>query len=362
MTTIIDYILDLFRSPDVAASFIADPQGAMRDAGLPNVTAAQLASVAATAAPAGVALGGGDPVVGLQRAVANYHSVASPFSPQTTYAPAFAPQTDFASHNATELASNNDFMSPEQSSGANSQVGGFNLGFGDITLGNKTSNTATDGGVVVGGDNAGDVTTGHGNVIGDGNTANTGTVVADHNSPVTIGAGNHTDVRDSSQHSGGDLINGNEGTIIKDNDMSGGHGGSASAGGGATGGGLLGIGIGNGGNEANAGSGGNGGSIIVTDTSNHSASTTVGGNQTTAGGDLGSGNVSDSSSHVNTHVDSTVVDHTETSTDDHSYSSAIGSNNDTSLASHNDTSLASHDDTSLTAHDTSHDALAFHPF
>ncbi|MGB2923620.1 MAG: IniB N-terminal domain-containing protein, partial [Mycobacterium sp.] len=62
MTTLIDFILDLFRSPAAATSFVIDPDGALRDAGLPNVTAAQLASVAATAAPAGYMFGGGDPV------------------------------------------------------------------------------------------------------------------------------------------------------------------------------------------------------------------------------------------------------------------------------------------------------------
>ena len=229
MTTLIDYILDLFRSPDVAASFIQDPEGAMRDAGLPNVSAAQLASVAASAAPAGLALGGGDPVQGLQRAVSDYHSIASPFSPQTTFAP--QTQTDFASHNATEVASNNDFMSPDQAAGANAQNGAFNLGFGDITFGDKSTNTATDGGVVNTG-NAGDIDTtnveGDGNVVGDDNNANTGIIEAGSHSPVIIGEDNDTEVSDSSQHSGGDIITGNEGNIIKDNDMSGGHGGSAS--------------------------------------------------------------------------------------------------------------------------------------
>ena len=149
MTTIIDYILDLFRSPDLAGAFVSDPEQALRDAGLPNVTAAQLSAVAATAAqlqavaataaPAGVALGGGDPVLGLQRAVADHHSIATSFAPM--YAPqrTFAPETDVASHNRT----NAEFLSPDQSSGANSQVGGFNLGFGDITFGNKS--TTTDG-------------------------------------------------------------------------------------------------------------------------------------------------------------------------------------------------------------------------
>ena len=136
MTTLIDYILDLFRSPRRGRAFIPDPDGAMRDAGLPNVSAAQLAVGAASAVPRGVALGGGDPVQGLQRAVSDYHSIASPFSPQTTFAPQ---TTDFASHNATELASNNDFMSPDQAAGANAQNGAFNLGFGDITFGDKTT-------------------------------------------------------------------------------------------------------------------------------------------------------------------------------------------------------------------------------
>ena len=71
----------------------------MRDAGLPNVSAAQLASVAAhrrTRRCRPRRRGSG---AGLQRAVSDYHSIASPFSPQTTFAP--QTQTDLASHNAT---------------------------------------------------------------------------------------------------------------------------------------------------------------------------------------------------------------------------------------------------------------------
>jgi hypothetical protein len=315
MTNLIDYILDLFRSPDVAATFVRDPDGALRDAGLPNVSAAQLQAVAASAAPAGVFLGDGDPVYGLQNAVANYHSIPAAFSPQT----AFAPQTDFASHNATELASNNDFMSPNQSAGTNAQNGAFNLGFGDITLGDKTTNTATNGGVVNTG-HAGHIDTtsvnGDGNVVGHDNNANTGVIESGSHSPITVGEGNQTHVSDTSQHSGGDIIDGNQGTVIKDNDMSGGHGGSASSSGG---GGLL--GIGNGGNEANAGAGGGGGSIIVTDKGNHSntSTTAVGGNQTTVGHDLGSGNTSavDSSTHTasTVHEDNTFEQDNSTHTD-----------------------------------------------
>jgi hypothetical protein len=352
MTTLLDYIMDLFRSPDVAASFVQDPEGAMRDAGLPNVSAAQFASVAATAAPAGLALGGGDPVQGLQRAVSDYHSIASPFSPQTTFAP--QTQTDFASHNATQVASNNDFMSPDQHAGANAQNGAFNLGFGDITLGDKTTNTATDGGVVNTG-HAGNIDTtsvnGDGNVVGHGNNANTGVIEGGSHSPIIIGEGNQTTVTDTSQHSGGDIIDGNQGTIIKDNDMSGGHGGSASSSGG---GGLL--GIGNGGNEANAGGGGGGGSIIVNDNGNHSNNTTtaVGGNQTTVGHDLGSGNTSsvDSSTHSvsSVHEDNTFEQDNSVHTsvqDDHSFTSNVASGNSTDIASHNDTDVASHNATDL---------------
>jgi hypothetical protein len=341
MTTLLDYILDLFRSPAVAANFVQDPDGALRSVGLQNVSAAQFASVAASAAPAGVLLGGGNPVQGLQSAVADYHSIASPFSPQT----AFAPQTYFASNNDTQFASNNDtsLLSPDQSAGANAQNGAFNLGFGDITLGDKTSNTATNGGVVNTGD-AGDIDTtsvnGDGNVVGEGNSANTGFIDGGSNSPIIIGEGNDTKVTDTSQHSGGDIITGNEGTVIKDNDMSGGHGGSA----GSSGGGSL-IGIGNGGNEANAGGGGGGGSIIIDDTSSHSTSSTVLGNQTTAGGDLGSGNSTDNS--VNTHVQTQTESNTANSVDDHSFTSSVASGNSTDIAPTNDIDLASHNATQL---------------
>ena len=272
MTTIIDYILDLFRSPDLAGAFVADPEQAMRDAGLPNVTAAQLQAVAATAAPAGVALGGGDPVLGLQRAVADHHSIATSFAPM--YAPqrTFAPETDIASHNKT----NAEFLSPDQSSGANSQVGGFNLGFGDITLGNKTSNTATDGGVVVDGDNAGTVTTGNGNVVGDDNIAGEDIVVGDENitgdenvvgddntvvdaetgdhSPVIVGEDN--EVEDNSQTAGDDIISDNDAPVLNDVDTGGGNGGGSVAGGGLIGGG-----------HSSGGDGGNGGGITIIDNS-----------------------------------------------------------------------------------------------
>lgn len=310
MTTIIDYILDLFRSPDLAGAFIADPEQALRDAGLPNVTAAQLQAVAATAAPAGIALGGGDPVLGLQRAVADHHSLANSFAPM--YAPqrTFAPETDIASHNKT----NAEFLSPDQSSGANSQVGGFNLGFGDITFGNKTSNTATDGGVVVDGDNAGTVTTGNGNVVGDENVTGKDIVVGDDNitgegnvvgddnitdnSQVDVETGNHSpvivgdenEVEDNSQTAGDDIISDNDAPVLNDVDTSGGNGGGSVAGGGFLGGG-----------SSSGGDGGNGGGIVIVDNSgviDNSADETVVDNSVD--------NSTDNSVGIETDIDTTV--------------------------------------------------------
>lgn len=344
MTTLIDFILDLFRSPDRAAAFVLDPDSSLRDAGLPNVTAAQLQAVAATAAPAGLMLGGGDPVYGLQKAVASHHNIASPFSPTNTFAP--QTQTDFASHNNVPVASNNDLFSPDQAAGANAQNGAFNLGFGDITLGDKTttSNTATNGGVVSNGDSSGDIVTGDGAVLGNNNDVNNGDVLAGTGSNVNIGEGSIED-NGTTATGGSTVIQDNEGPVISDVDMSGGSGGGASS----SGGGSL-VGIGNGGNEANGGGGGGGGSIILTD----SHDTAVAGNQTTVGHDLGSGNTSvvDTSTHsttttvVDTDTDNSVDDHSYTSTDD-SFTSNVASGNSTDIASHNDT--ASHNSSSMDA-------------
>jgi len=314
MTTLIDFILDLFRSPASAASFVVDPDGALRDAGLPNVTAAQLASVAATAAPAGYALGGGDPVLGLQRAVADHHqlasNIASPFSPQTSYAPNFAPET------STDLLSGNNLpiASPDQNAGANAQNGAFNLGFGDITLGDKTSNTATNGGVVVDGDNDGDIVSGDGAALGDGNTMNNGDILAGSGSNVVVGKDN--EVEDNSQTAGDDLITDNDAPVLNGVDTSGGNGGGASGGDS-----LIGIGSGN----AAGGSGGSGGGITITDNDVNTG--------TQIDGDFGSDNVDYDveDNHVNTSVQTDIATSTESSVEDNSssYESNIGSGNET---------------------------------
>jgi hypothetical protein len=300
---IIDYILDLFRSPAVAADFIADPDGALRNVGLQNVSAAQLQAVAATAAPAGVFLGGGNPVLGLQRAVSDYHGIASP---QTS----FAPQTDFASHNDTQLASNNDLMSPDQNAGANAQNGAFNLGFGDITLGDKTSNTATGHGVVVAGDNDGDIVSGDGAALGNNNHMNNGDVYAGTGSNVNQGEGTIHDSGTTATN-GSTVIQGNEGPVFNDVDASGGSGGNAGASGSHGGSSLINVGGGNAGGSTNASGGeGGGGGINYVDnrTDSHADTSTHTDNST----QVHSSTTTEANTDTNTHVDSHADDHSVT--------------------------------------------------
>lgn len=319
---IIDWILDLFRSEDVARAFVAAPEQALRDAGLAGVSAAQLGAVATTAVP-GLVLGDGDPIVGLQRAVSNNYG----FAPATDYSPSnsllspsFAPETntELASRNNTDLLSGNSvpIASPDQAAGANAQNGAFNLGFGDITFGDKTSNTATDGGVVVDGNNTGDIVSGDGAVLGNNNDVNNGDVLAGAGSNVNIGEGDIEDNGNTNTGSGS-IITDNEAPVFQDVDASGGNGGNAS------GGGSL-IGIGGGNDGGNAGGGG----IILVD--NRTEETSVGGDQTAIGGDYGSGNSADTSVISETDSSTTAID-----SSDHSDSSLI----DTSLLSGNDTSL-----------------------
>jgi hypothetical protein len=228
---LIDWILDLFRSEDMARSFVAAPEQTLRDAGLAGVSAGQLASVASTAVP-GLVLSGGDPIFGLQRAVSNQYGFAPAYdySPAPTYAPSptFAPQTDLASHNDTAL------LSPDQSAGANAQQGGFNIVSGD------------------------------GAVLGNNNDVSNGDVYAGTGSNVALG---HSTIHDSGTTATGNgtVIKDNDGPVLHDVDASGGNGGGASAG---SGGGLLGIG----GSNAHAGNAGGGG-IVINDTSSHESQT-----------------------------------------------------------------------------------------
>jgi len=332
MTNVVDWILDLFRDPVSAQAFVNDPERAMQNAGVQNVTAAQVQAVAATVAPAAVIHGGGDPVSGLQQAVAETHGIA--FTPQ--YAPTFAPDTQAFSNNDTlshnDVLSNNDphILSPE--AGHDVQQGGVNLGFGDITFGDK--NTASDGSVINTG-NAGAIDNtnvhGHGNVVGDGNIgANTGDILAGEGSTVQAGGvGNTSDSHGSVTNSGGgDVISGNEGPVVKTGDIntsggnaSGGHGGH---------GGILG-----GGGAGGAANAGGGGGVVIAPTQT-TTTDTHGGDITTVdthGGNIG-GNV-DASHHDDNsvHVDNSTHDsHNDNSVHtDNSVHQTVDTNVDTGI-------------------------------
>jgi len=280
MTNVIDWILDLFRDPVQAQAFVNDPDRAMTNAGVQNVTAAQVQAVAET------------------------HGIA--FTPQHV----FAPETHAFSNNDTlnhnDVLSNNDphILSPE--AGHDVQQGGVNLDFGDITFGEKTTNTADHGGVVVNGDNDGDILTdGSVKQDGDHNNANTGDIDAGDHSPVIVGNGN--DVEDNSQETGGgDIIQGNEGPVVKTGDIDTG-GGGASGGNGGHGGGIL----TGGGGDGGAATGGAGGGVVIAPT--HTTTTSAGGDVTnveTHGGDIsGSVDASHDDNSSNSH-------NTDTSTHD----------------------------------------------
>lgn len=304
MTNVIDWILDLFRDPVRAQEFINDPTRSMAAAGVQNVTAAQVQAVAATVAPAAVIHGGGNPVHGLQQAVAETHGIA--FTPQ--YAPVWSPQSEVLSNNDT--LSNNDVLSPN--AGHDVQQGGVNVGldFGDITFGDKTTNTATDGGVVVDGDNDGDILTdGSVKQEGDDNTANTGDIDSGDGSPVIVG--NDNDVDNTNQDTdGGDIIQGNDGPVVKTGDIDT-SGGGAVGGDGGHGGGILTGGGGDGGDAA----GGAGGGVVINVPTDQSTDTGGGDvtNVETGGGDISGGvDASHDDNSSNSHNDSSTHDSHDT--------------------------------------------------
>jgi hypothetical protein len=278
---LLDYLMKLLfgnPAPEEARAFLNNPVQAASTATGQAVTAAQLQTAYTAVAPASAAYGGGDPIVGMQRAVANHNSLE--FEPNRV----LSPDTEIASRNNAEFLSNNDPQVLSPHAGENVQQGGVNLDFSDMTFGDRIE--ASDGSVVNTG-TAGDIDNtnvkGDGNVVGDDNeNVNTGDI---EDSNVNIGEGNEIDDRGDIT-AGGDVIKDNEGPVINDVDMSGGDGGDAVGGDG--GGGL--IGIGNDGGGAAGGSGGSGGGIVIND--NDTTTTNVDGNQTTVdsgGGDINGG-------------------------------------------------------------------------
>jgi hypothetical protein len=198
---LIDWILDLFRDPAQAAAFVADPERAAVDAGFSSVTSAQLQTAAATAIPS-LALGGGDAVAGLQQSLSSQYGFVPSYTP-----PGWAPAADASGG----LLSNNDtrILSPETNIHDDHS---FNLGFGDFTLGNKTT-AQGDGAVAIGGSNHGDIVSGDGAVLGDGNTVNNGNIHAGYGSSVAVGDSNA--ISHGNTTAGGDVLSSHDGTVIK---------------------------------------------------------------------------------------------------------------------------------------------------
>jgi len=197
MVNLIDWVLDLFRDPAQAAAFVANPDQAMADAGLSSVTSAQLAAVASTAIPSLALSGGGDPVVGLQQAVTSHYG----------FAPAFVPQP-LADTNA-DLLSDNRILSPTTNISDDHSI---SFGLGDITLGDKTT-AHGDGAVAIGGSNHGDILSGDGAVLGNGNTVNNGSIHAGAGSNVAVG--DHNGISAGNTTAGGDVLSSHDGTVIQ---------------------------------------------------------------------------------------------------------------------------------------------------
>jgi hypothetical protein len=199
MINLLDYILDLFRDETHAQAFVANPDQALADAGLSTVSSGQLQSVAATAIPSLAMGGSGDAVTDLQQAVSSYYG----FQPQ----PDFAPQTDVSPN--TDLARNNSFMSPTTNVSDDHSV---SFDMGDITLGDKTT-AQGNGAVAVGGSTHGDIVSGDGAVLGNGNTVNNGDIHSGPGSTVTVGDGNG--ISQGNTSAGGDVLSSHDGNVIQ---------------------------------------------------------------------------------------------------------------------------------------------------
>ena len=94
------------------------------------------------------------------------------------------------------------------------------FGMGDITLGDKTT-AQGDGAVAVGGSTHGDIVSGDGAVLGNGNTVNNGDIHTGSGSTVTVGDGNA--ISEGNTSAGGDVLSSHDGTVIQTS----GHGSTA---------------------------------------------------------------------------------------------------------------------------------------
>ena len=203
---VIDWILDLFRDPVQARAFVDDPD---RSHGRPPACRTspppRCNAVAASVAPAAVIHGGGDPVHGLQQAVAETHGIA--FTPHRVL---FArdrgvQQQRHAEPQRVPQQQRSPLLSPE--AGQSVQQGGVNLDFGDITFGDRQRTPPSDGSVINTG-NAGDIDATNverRQLVGDDNDVNTGDI--EDRQPLAGDRGNDNEIDDNShQTAGGDII------------------------------------------------------------------------------------------------------------------------------------------------------------
>jgi hypothetical protein len=339
-----DWLLGLTRpgaDPNDVRAFVANPTQAASQAMGTAVTQAQLTQ-AASAIVAPAAVYGADPVQALQHTVADNSGLT--FAPQRV----FAPETDFASHNDTALASNNDIASPRAGQDLQQGVGNVNLDF-DFSRDINASN-----GAVVNTGNAGNIDTtsvhGSGNVVGDHNSgANTGDVYAGQGSNVQAGGKNnhlHDNSHDVNTQAGGDVAT-NTGsgqtTQVGDIDTSGGAAAGGNAGG--HGGGLINVG-GHGG-DGGAAAGGSGGGVIIAPTQRSNSNNQANSHNQSAGDDQSNVNASHAHAPVS-------VGNEDTNTALHGDATQVGHASGRVDASHDDNSLHHTTDQHIDTHVDSH--------
>lgn len=198
--SIIDFILNLFRDPVQAASYVADPQASLASAGLSAVTAAQVGAVMPVVAESVASNYGyqsqwvntGNPMHDLSGNLQNYYG-AQPDGPNILSPSLLSPRdNDFMSHNDTDFASHNPIASGNQVMSPSGNVDSFNRGplldlsFGDLQFGNRDTTAIGDGAVAVGGSNSGPIASGKGSTAVNGDVRDSNIINADHGSSVGV--------------------------------------------------------------------------------------------------------------------------------------------------------------------------------
>jgi hypothetical protein len=299
------WVESLWSDPDTAARVVANPTQALADAGFGNVTADQLASVEASVAPSALALGQGDPVAGLQSAVADHYGLPlpDPGPPPAwfpTYQPTYQPTPVDYTPGPTYAPTSNTTVNEDNSLHFDPS---FNMG--DVTLGDKV--TAAGGSTAIDGPNFGPVASG-GSALGTGATASSGPIFAGEGSNVGIGRnlqGGNTTV-------GGDQNIGNRGPII--------HG---------QGTGSTGFAGGDMGSETTQVGPGNAGTVV---TSHGAGTTQVAG--TGSGGVIDTTHVHGSQTTTNVSGQGNVVATSSTSTDNSTHVGSIDASQHTDNSTH----------------------------